>query len=73
MIYYSSYRGYDRSRFAGRCCPDPNCDGQLEYERDGYWHCNGLAHNQGDTRVSILLPKDMTDQVLFDNWVPKEN
>lgn len=40
-----------------RCCPDPNCDGQLEYERDGYWHCNGLAHNQGDTRVTILLPK----------------
>lgn len=33
----------DRGRFFTRRCVDPNCDGELRHEGDGYWRCDGLV------------------------------
>lgn len=34
----------DKGRFFSRNCPDPNCGcGQLQYEGDGWWRCDGLV------------------------------
>ncbi len=33
-----------RGRIVSRRCPDPNCGGVLQHEREGWWRCDGLTH-----------------------------
>ena len=32
-------------RFLSRDCPDRNCGGRMQTERDGWWRCDGLTHD----------------------------
>jgi hypothetical protein len=33
-----------RGHFISPICPDPNCDGRMLPEDDGWWRCDGLTH-----------------------------
>lgn len=32
----------EKGRFIPLHCPNPECDGDLQYEGDGLWRCDGL-------------------------------
>lgn len=38
----------EHGRFVGRRCPDLNCGGELQYERDRMWRCDGLTYDRDD-------------------------
>lgn len=35
-------------RFVRTACPKVNCDGELRPDRDGWWRCDGLTHEEPD-------------------------
>jgi len=55
-----------RGRAVRRRCPDPNCDGTMQPDRDGWWRCDGLTH------ITDTGPLFACEEAIAPPWIERE-